>query len=172
MFFNTKYSLKGYRLISLFLQASAKNMEINKGSFRVLFTKKGNLKCMYYSIGLILFQQMSGINVITFYSQSIFEESGSTFSPNLSAIIVAIFMTCTAVLVILAAKAYAVKTLLTYSAVGEVIGLVSDRIRKLFANFDNYANFRVEIFGQFQSRMEMLPNTTKSPIMLLFFSLL
>lgn len=38
--------------------------------------------------GLLSFQQLSGINVVLFYSQSIFEKAGSSMDPAISTIIV------------------------------------------------------------------------------------
>lgn len=103
-------------------------MELNKGSFKALLTKKGNLKCVYYSGALIFFQQMSGINVVTFYSKTIFEESGSSFSANLSSIIVAIVMTITSILTVTAAKIFRINHLFTFSAAGEIFSMVSDKL--------------------------------------------
>ena len=99
-------------------------MEMNKGSFMALFTKKGNLKCLYYSAALIFFQQMSGINIITFYSKTIFEESGSSLDANWCAIIVAIVMTFTSILTLVAAKIFRIKHLYAFSAIGEMLSMV------------------------------------------------
>jgi SP family facilitated glucose transporter-like MFS transporter 8 len=41
--------------------------------------------------GLLAFQQLSGINVVLFYSQSIFEKAGSSLDPAISTIIVGEF---------------------------------------------------------------------------------
>ncbi|XP_065212249.1 facilitated trehalose transporter Tret1-2 homolog isoform X2 [Planococcus citri] len=107
------------------MEASARNMEVNKGSFTALFTNKGNLKCLYYSATLIFFQQMSGINIITFYSATIFEESGSSFDANWCAIIVAIVMTFTSILTLIGAKIFRIKYLYAFSAVGEMFSMAA-----------------------------------------------
>lgn len=56
-----------------------------------LFKNKGNVKALIISAGLISFQQLSGINVILFYSQSIFIKTGSDLKPEIATIIVGEF---------------------------------------------------------------------------------
>ncbi|XP_003436496.2 facilitated trehalose transporter Tret1 [Anopheles gambiae] len=60
----------------------------NKGSVMDLFRNAGNVKALIICAGLISFQQLSGINVILFYSQNIFESTGSSLSPAVSTILV------------------------------------------------------------------------------------
>uniref|UniRef100_A0A2M4A0I2 Facilitated trehalose transporter Tret1 n=1 Tax=Anopheles triannulatus TaxID=58253 RepID=A0A2M4A0I2_9DIPT len=60
----------------------------NKGTVMDLFRNKGNVKALIICAGLISFQQLSGINVILFYSQSIFESTGSSLAPAISTILV------------------------------------------------------------------------------------
>ncbi|XP_018326010.1 facilitated trehalose transporter Tret1-like isoform X2 [Agrilus planipennis] len=49
-----------------------------------------HLKPLLISLGLMFFQQMSGINAVIFYTTSIFEMAGSTINKNLCTIIVGI----------------------------------------------------------------------------------
>ncbi|XP_017020083.1 facilitated trehalose transporter Tret1-2 homolog [Drosophila kikkawai] len=58
-----------------------------KNGFLELF-KRDNLKAVAISLGLMLFQQMSGINAVIYYTVRIFEDAGSTIDSNLSTIIV------------------------------------------------------------------------------------
>ncbi|KAK7862052.1 hypothetical protein R5R35_011476 [Gryllus longicercus] len=58
-------------------------------SFGELFNK-GNLKPIFISIGLMFFQQLSGINAVIFYTVNIFQGAGSTIDENLSTIVVGI----------------------------------------------------------------------------------
>ncbi|XP_067206047.1 facilitated trehalose transporter Tret1 isoform X2 [Linepithema humile] len=52
--------------------------------------KRNNLKPLLISLGLMLFQQMSGINAVIFYTVQIFQDAGSTIDENLSTIIIGI----------------------------------------------------------------------------------
>lgn len=52
--------------------------------------KKSNLKPLSISLGLMFFQQLSGINAVIFYTVSIFEDAGSTIDKNLCTIIVGV----------------------------------------------------------------------------------
>nr|CAD7462898.1 unnamed protein product [Timema tahoe] len=47
-------------------------------------------RAVVITIGLMAFQQLSGINAVIFYSERIFEDAGSTLSPSLSTIIVGV----------------------------------------------------------------------------------
>ncbi|XP_058811697.1 facilitated trehalose transporter Tret1-like [Topomyia yanbarensis] len=62
----------------------------NKASVMDLFKSKGNVKALIICSGLISFQQLSGINVILFYSQTIFAKTGSSLAPAISTILVGI----------------------------------------------------------------------------------
>ncbi|CAL1687683.1 unnamed protein product [Lasius platythorax] len=52
--------------------------------------KRNNLKPLLISLGLMFFQQMSGINAVIFYTVQIFKDAGSTIDENLSTIIIGI----------------------------------------------------------------------------------
>ncbi|XP_058803815.1 facilitated trehalose transporter Tret1-like [Phymastichus coffea] len=52
--------------------------------------KRRNLKPLAISLGLMFFQQMSGINAVIFYTVHIFLESGSEIDGNLSTVIVGV----------------------------------------------------------------------------------
>lgn len=70
------------------ITASVEESMANKVSPIVLFTSRGNLVALTISSGLLAFQQLSGINVILFYSQSIFEKTGSDMEPAVASILV------------------------------------------------------------------------------------
>nr|CAD7411544.1 unnamed protein product [Timema poppensis] len=63
--------------------------EKNAGTLLDLLTKN-NLKPLAISIGLMFFQQLSGINAVIFYTVQIFQDAGSTIDKNLCTIIVGI----------------------------------------------------------------------------------
>lgn len=52
--------------------------------------KRSNLKPLLISLGLMLFQQLSGINAVIFYTVQIFEDAGSTIDGFLCTIIVGV----------------------------------------------------------------------------------
>ncbi|KAG5314127.1 PREDICTED: facilitated trehalose transporter Tret1-like isoform X1 [Acromyrmex echinatior] len=52
--------------------------------------KSKHFKPLLISLGLMLFQQMSGINAVIFYTVQIFQDAGSTIDENLSTIIIGI----------------------------------------------------------------------------------
>ncbi|SPP73539.1 facilitated trehalose transporter Tret1-like [Drosophila guanche] len=52
--------------------------------------KKRNRKPILISLGLMLFQQLSGINVVIFYTQQIFLDAGSTIEPAIATVIVGV----------------------------------------------------------------------------------
>lgn len=62
----------------------------SEGTFKDLIATKANMKALFISFGLMAFQQLSGITAIIFYLQKIFDSSGSSFSPQSSAVIVGV----------------------------------------------------------------------------------
>ncbi|XP_076178551.1 trehalose transporter 1 isoform X2 [Ptiloglossa arizonensis] len=62
---------------------------VSQGAFTELF-KKSNLKPVLISLGLMFFQQLSGINAVIFYTVQIFKDAGSSIDENLSTIFVGI----------------------------------------------------------------------------------
>ena len=71
------------------IQQNLAHSESEKGSLRDLF-KKQYLKPLLIAIGLMLVQQLSGINAVIFYTVDIFKLSGSKINENLSTIIVGV----------------------------------------------------------------------------------
>ncbi|XP_065350463.1 facilitated trehalose transporter Tret1-like [Cloeon dipterum] len=59
-------------------------------AFKSIFTERAARKALLIGLGLMLFQQLSGINAVIFYTVSIFEAAGSTLSPSVSTIIVGV----------------------------------------------------------------------------------
>jgi MFS family permease len=69
-------------------QEAIEEAQKNKGSLADIFNNKGNLKALIICCGLLAFQQLSGINVVLFYSQSIFIKTGSSLEPAIATILV------------------------------------------------------------------------------------
>ncbi|KAL6254866.1 hypothetical protein P5V15_014207 [Pogonomyrmex californicus] len=73
------------------LQAHRESLEETKhrgASFAVSIKSRATMKGFIIAYGLMLFQQMSGVNSIIFYSSDIFERAGTSIAPNMATIIV------------------------------------------------------------------------------------
>ncbi|ENN70298.1 facilitated trehalose transporter Tret1 [Dendroctonus ponderosae] len=62
----------------------------SKGSFMDIFKSKGLLKAYLLSNGLLVFQQVSGINVVLFFAQTIFQDAGVAMKPELCTIMIGV----------------------------------------------------------------------------------
>ncbi|XP_025264837.1 facilitated trehalose transporter Tret1 isoform X3 [Camponotus floridanus] len=79
--------------LSMIEKIHQESLEIERNSSQSTFSelmKRGNLKPLLISLGLMLFQQMSGINAVIFYTVQIFKDAGSTIDENVSTIIIGI----------------------------------------------------------------------------------
>jgi facilitated trehalose transporter len=59
-------------------------------ALRSIASDKGARKALIVGLGLMLFQQLSGINAVIFYTVIIFDAAGSTLSPSVATIIVGV----------------------------------------------------------------------------------
>ena len=59
-------------------------------ALRSILTERVSRKAMLIGLGLMLFQQLSGINAVIFYTVTIFQAAGSTMSPVVATIIVGV----------------------------------------------------------------------------------
>ena len=105
------------------IEASVQEAMKNKGTVADIFKSKGNTKALVVSAGLLAFQQLSGINVVLFYSQSIFEKAGSSMDPALSTIAVGIVQVLASCCTPLIVDRMGRKTILLGSAIGMSISL-------------------------------------------------
>ncbi|KAL0276888.1 UNVERIFIED_CONTAM: hypothetical protein PYX00_004356 [Menopon gallinae] len=69
------------------IQADVENSKSQTGTFKDLFATRGTTKAMIISLGLVGFQQFSGINVILFNAETIFRRAGGSIEPEISTII-------------------------------------------------------------------------------------
>lgn len=72
------------------IKKSVEESLANKASFLDIFKSKGLTKALILSVGLVTFQQFSGICAILFYTQTIFAATGSTIPADISTIIIGI----------------------------------------------------------------------------------
>jgi SP family facilitated glucose transporter-like MFS transporter 8 len=105
--------------ITLSVEESMKD----KATIKDLFANAGNIKALIICSGLISFQQLSGINVVLFYSQSIFEKTGSSMAPEISTILVGIVQVLASGATPLVADRLGKKLILLTSAAGMAASL-------------------------------------------------
>lgn len=93
-----KFNIRTYRTRTLinsyhFTGVMKSHNEAEKsasGSQLFELLKRQNLKPLSISLGLMFFQQLSGINAVIFYTTSIFKDAGSTIDESLCTIIVGV----------------------------------------------------------------------------------
>lgn len=107
------------------IQVSVEESMRNKASLKDLFNSKGNVKALIIGCGLVSFQQLSGINVILFYSTSIFEKTGSDMEPAIATILVGCVQVLASGCTPLIADRLGKKLILLISAAGMGLALVS-----------------------------------------------
>lgn len=62
----------------------------NKGKVADFFSDVVTKKAMIISLGLMVFQQLSGINAVLFYAGKIFGETGGSMSPSVCAMLIGV----------------------------------------------------------------------------------
>lgn len=72
------------------IKTNVENSLADKASFMDIFKSKGLTKALIICMGLLAFQQFSGINVILFYTQVIFEATGSSIPADISTIVIGV----------------------------------------------------------------------------------
>lgn len=72
------------------LLEESEQLQIKEGGFRDLFGTKAGRKAIGTCMGLMLFQQMCGIDAVLFYTVEIFEQAKSSIDPNVATIIIGI----------------------------------------------------------------------------------
>jgi MFS family permease len=98
------------------LQEEAENQrQIGSITFTELFTKRVYVMPMLISAALMFFQQFSGINVVIFYTQKIFNDAGSDLDIGLSAFLVTLAQVIGTALAVLVVERFGRKILLFLS---------------------------------------------------------
>ncbi|XP_049958341.1 facilitated trehalose transporter Tret1-like [Schistocerca serialis cubense] len=107
------------------MQEAAEELRRNKASMGDLFKVRGNVLALCLSLGLVLFQQLSGINAVLFYGQDIFQQANTGLGAEVSQIVVGAVMIVASCITPLAADRLGRKPLLLISAVGMAIADVA-----------------------------------------------
>ncbi|KAJ8977240.1 hypothetical protein NQ317_003815 [Molorchus minor] len=87
-------------------------------TIRTIVTNKGNLRAIISVLGVLAFQQLSGINAMVFYTTNIFHAAGTNIAPNLAAIIVNLVQVIVSYISILIIEKAGRKYYLMVSSVG------------------------------------------------------
>ncbi|KAF5279153.1 hypothetical protein FQR65_LT03399 [Abscondita terminalis] len=83
-----------------------------------IFRSKGSNRALMLAAGLVTFQQMSGINVVLFYTQTIFVATGSSIPPEICTIIIGTIQLASTLLTPILADKTGKRFLLIISATG------------------------------------------------------
>lgn len=102
-----------------------------KAKLSDLFTDRGALMALFLSCAMVGGQQFSGVNVVLFYGQQIFEMAGSTITDSICQIIIGAILFGCGALTIPLTRLFGMKNMLVASALGMGIFQVS-----FFADFD------------------------------------
>lgn len=62
----------------------------NKGKITDFLNDTASKKAMIISLGLMVFQQLSGINAVLFYAGKIFEQTGGSMPPSVCAMLIGV----------------------------------------------------------------------------------
>lgn len=72
------------------LQAQHESEKKNKVSLAAALARRSTIKAIFISLGLMFFQQMSGINAVIFYTKDIFEAADTGIDSGIATIIVGV----------------------------------------------------------------------------------
>ncbi|RZF43733.1 hypothetical protein LSTR_LSTR009156 [Laodelphax striatellus] len=72
------------------MKDSMENQKRNQASFMDVISDKVILKAFVLSLGMMVFQQLSGVNAVIFYSGQIFESAGSSLSSQMASIVIGV----------------------------------------------------------------------------------
>ncbi|KAH8294998.1 hypothetical protein KR018_005208 [Drosophila ironensis] len=107
------------------IQANVEEAMANKGTMVDLFKNAGNRRALFICAGLISFQQLSGINVVLFNSQSIFASANTGLDPAVATIIIGCVQVASSGLTPLVADRLGRKVMLLTSSSVMSIGLAA-----------------------------------------------
>lgn len=123
------------------------------GTFFEIFSSKSLIRAFLTSVGLLVFQQFSGINVVLFYSQTIFEDVGANLAPEICTIIIGAIQFLSSFIYPLIGDRFGRKIILTFSALGMVVSSSSlgaySYLQTNKFNLENYTWVPLVCLGSF-----------------------
>lgn len=106
------------------IKANVEEAMAKKSGFMDIFRSRTLVKALIISLSLVGFQQFSGITVILFYAQDVFEATGSSIPPEISSIIIGTVQVAASLLTPLLVDRLGRKLLFLISGVGMIIAEV------------------------------------------------
>uniref|UniRef100_A0A1B6GDL4 Major facilitator superfamily (MFS) profile domain-containing protein n=1 Tax=Cuerna arida TaxID=1464854 RepID=A0A1B6GDL4_9HEMI len=97
--------------------------QTNSASLMDLFTCKGNRRALMISCSLTILQQLSGITVVLFYMQNIFEMTGADLSSSTCSLVIGLVKFAAGFVCPFTVKSYGYKKPLTISMCGSALGM-------------------------------------------------
>jgi SP family facilitated glucose transporter-like MFS transporter 8 len=67
-----------------------KEAQQNKGTMGDLLSSRGTVMALIVALGIMTFQQLSGVNAVIFYAGKIFQASGSSLSATTASIVIGV----------------------------------------------------------------------------------
>ncbi|KAJ3645694.1 hypothetical protein Zmor_023334 [Zophobas morio] len=110
----------------------------NNGGIKELFSTRSLRKGLTITVGLILFQQFSGINAVLSYMQTIFSATQSGLPPEISTVIVGTIQVLVTIVTSALVDRLGRKVLLLMSVSGSAVSLIA--LGVYFFLFDNHFN--------------------------------
>ncbi|XP_011693005.1 PREDICTED: facilitated trehalose transporter Tret1-like [Wasmannia auropunctata] len=138
-------------------QREAEQAALRKSTILDLIRSPVSRRALLASLGGMFFQQLSGINAVIFYTVTIFQASGSSMSPEVASIIVAIVQMITTGVAALIVDRAGRKPLLIFSSSVMLVSLVA---------LGSY--FNIKTSGSDVSNLGWLPLTSLTLFMISF----
>ncbi|XP_066999970.2 facilitated trehalose transporter Tret1 isoform X2 [Anabrus simplex] len=111
-----------------YIEKFVEQSRTEQGSFKDLLCDSANRKALIIVVGLILFQNLSGINAILAYSTTIFEESNTDLRPQVSVMITGAVQVVLSMVSSTIVDTAGRRPMLLVSGIGTVIALVVEGV--------------------------------------------
>lgn len=107
------------------IQKEIEESQKNSASISEIFTSKANRRAFISVVAVLAFQQLCGVNAVVFYTVPIFQAAGSSLSPDLVGIIIALVQVLSAYFSLLVIEKANRKFYLMLSSVGMLLFLTA-----------------------------------------------
>uniref|UniRef100_A0A1B6FT85 Major facilitator superfamily (MFS) profile domain-containing protein n=1 Tax=Cuerna arida TaxID=1464854 RepID=A0A1B6FT85_9HEMI len=104
------------------LQKTVQKSKVESGSVRELVSSRANRRALIICCGLLVLQQLSGITAVFFYTEQIFQMTGTDIPSSICSIAIGVIMTVAAFCCPVAVRIFGYKKTLMVSALGAALG--------------------------------------------------